>query len=106
MIMTLLQATPSPSPESSLLSGDLFQYVIDIFSQSVPIPIVALLVFGSIGVSIYMVTRSFAIPAILFLLIGGVTVTQVPLGIQQGLTAALVLSIAIIGYVLLQRVNS
>lgn len=104
--MSLLQtAPPNPNPSESLLSGDIFQFVIETFSASVPIPIVALLVFGSIGVSIYMVTRSMAIPVILFLLIGGVTITQVPLGVQQGLTASLVLAIAIIGYVLLQRVT-
>jgi hypothetical protein len=102
--MSILQ-TATPNPSESLVSGDIFQFVIETFSSSVPIPIVALLVFGSMGVSIYMVTRSMAIPVILFLLIGGVTITQVPLGVQQGLTAALVLAIAIIGYVLLQRVN-
>ena len=74
-------------------------------SAVVRIAILALLVVGAIGTSIYMVNRSMAIPVIRFQLIGGVTITQVPLGVQPGLTGSLVLAIAIIGYVLLQRIN-
>jgi hypothetical protein len=41
----------------------------------------------------------------MFLLIGGVTVAEVPLQVQSGLVALLVLALAGIGYVILQRVE-
>jgi hypothetical protein len=88
-----------------LARGDVFGFTTEVFGGVVPIPILALLVFGSIGVGYYMVQRSMIIPAVMFLLIGGVTVAQVPLQVQSGLVALLVLALAAIGYVILQRVE-
>jgi hypothetical protein len=88
-----------------LAQGDVFGFAVDVFGGTVPIPILALLVFGSIGVGYYMVQRSMIIPAVMFLLVGGVTVAQVPLQVQSGLVALLVLALAAIGYVILQRVE-
>jgi hypothetical protein len=88
-----------------LLNGDVFGAALEAFAGTVPIPIVALLTFGSIGVGYYMVQRSFIIPFVMFILIGGVTVAQVPLQVQSGLVALLVLALAGVGYLLLRRVE-
>jgi len=64
-----------------------------------------LLVLGSIGVGYYMVQGSFAIPLIMFILVGGVTIVEAPLGVTQGIVAMMVIAIAGIGYALLQRVT-
>lgn len=88
-----------------LAKGDVFGFAVEVFSGTVPVPILALLVFGSIGTGYYMTQRSFIIPAVMFLLVGGVTVAQVPLQVQSGIVALLVLAVAAIGYVILQRVE-
>jgi len=66
----------------------------------------ALVVFGSIGVGYYMTQRSMAIPMIMFIMIGGVTIAEAPVNFQQGIVAAMVFGIAGIGFVLLQRART
>jgi hypothetical protein len=89
-----------------VIEGEIFDAVLGVFTEVIPLPILAMFVFGSIGISYYMVQRAVAIPAILVILIGGVTVAEMPLGVQQGVTAGLVIALAGIGYVLLQRVRT
>jgi hypothetical protein len=96
----LLQAN-----STKLLNGELFHYTIGVFEGAMPLPIFSLLVFGTIGVSYYMVQRSFVIPAIMFVLVCGVTITQVPLTIQRGIVSVLVIAMAAVGYRLLQKVR-
>jgi hypothetical protein len=88
-----------------LLDGDVFGFGLETFTSVMPAPILALLVFGSIGVGYYMVQGSFAIPLIMFILVGGVTIVEAPLGVTQGIVAMMVIAIAGIGYALLQRVT-
>jgi len=90
---------------TKLLNGEVFHFTVGVFEGAMPLPIFALLVFGSIGMGYYMVQRSFVIPAIMFVLVGGVTVTQVPVTIQRGIVSVLVVAMAALGYVLLQRVR-
>jgi len=89
----------------SLLDGDVFGFGLELLTGVMPTPILALLVFGSIGVGYYMVQQSFAIPLIMFILVGGVTIVEAPLSFTQGIVALMVLAIAGIGYTLLQRVT-
>jgi hypothetical protein len=63
-------------------------------------------VFGTIGVGYYMTQRSMAIPMIMFIMIGGVTIAEAPVNFQQGIVAAMVFGIAGIGFVLLQRART
>jgi hypothetical protein len=95
------------SATQKLLEGDIFGFIIEIFTVNgaVPTPILALLVFGPIGVGYYMTQRSAVIPLIMFVLIGGVTVAEFPAGIQQGVVAGFAILTAAIGYALLQRVR-
>jgi len=88
-----------------LLDGDVFGFGLEVLTGVMPTPILALLVFGSIGVGYYMVQQSFAIPLIMFILVGGVTIVEAPLSFTQGIVALMVLAIAGIGYTLLQRVT-
>ena len=88
-----------------LLDGDVFGFGLELLTSVMPTPILALLVFGSIGVGYYMVQQSFAIPLIMFILVGGVTIVEAPLSFTQGIVALMVLAIAGIGYTLLQRVT-
>jgi hypothetical protein len=89
-----------------VINGEIFDAALQVFTSVVPLPILAMLVFGSVGISYYMVQRAVIIPAILVILIGGVTVAEMPTTVQQGITAGLVLAMAGIGYVLLQRVRT
>jgi len=52
-----------------LLDGDVFGFGLETFTSVMPAPVLALLVFGSIGVGYYMVQGSFAIPLIMFILV-------------------------------------
>jgi len=88
-----------------LLDGDVFGFGLELLTGVIPTPILALLVFGSIGVGYYMVQQSFAIPLVMFILVGGVTIVEAPLSFTQGIVALMVLAIAGIGYTLLQRVT-
>jgi len=88
-----------------LLDGDVFGFGLELLTGVIPTPILALLVFGSIGVGYYMVQQSFAIPLVMFVLVGGVTIVEAPLSFTQGIVALMVLAIAGIGYTLLQRVT-
>jgi len=65
----------------------------------------ALLVFGPIGVGYYMVQQKLIIPAVMFIMIGGVTIARIPDSFQSALLALVVLGVTGIGYILLQRVE-
>jgi|AKVG01.1.fsa_nt_gi hypothetical protein len=88
-----------------LLEGDVFGFALDVFGGAAPEPVLALLVFGTVGVGYYMTQRSVAIPLVMVTLIGGVTITEFPLPFQQGIIATFVIAIAGVGYILLQRVK-
>jgi len=62
-----------------LLDGDVFGFGLELLTGVIPTPILALLVFGSIGVGYYMVQQSFAIPLVMFIMVGGVTIVEAPL---------------------------
>jgi hypothetical protein len=88
-----------------LIEGDVFRAVVDVYLAQIPVPILSLLVFGTIGVGYYMVQKSMIIPTVMFLLVGGVTVSRIPVSFQSALLTLVVLGVAGIGYVLLQRVE-
>ena len=86
-----------------LASGDIFGYLLDLFTQTIPAPILALFVFGAIGVGYYMTQRTVAIPLVMVLMIGGVTQTEFPASYQSAIGAALVVAIAGLAFIILQR---
>lgn len=88
-----------------LLKGDVFGFVVETFSGSVPIPILATMVFGSIGLSYYVVQRSVAIPMVMFVIIGGSTIALAPPTVQQAIVATVVIAVAGLAFVILNRVR-
>jgi len=90
---------------STLAEGDVFGYLLDTYTQVIPEPILALLVVGPIGVAYYMVTRSFAIPLVMAMLIGAVVIVEFPIAFQNGLVAMFTIMVLVLLYVVFQRVR-
>jgi hypothetical protein len=91
---------------NKLLEGDVFGYLLDIFTATVPVEIMALVLFGSIGVGYYMVQRTVILPLLAFILIGGVTILEGPLSFVQGLVAAFIIVVTGIAYLFINRFNT
>ena len=89
-----------------LLEGDIFGYLLDVFTATIPVEILALVLFGSIGVGYYMVQRTVILPLLAFILIGGVTILEGPLSFVQGLVAAFILVVTGIAYLFINRFNT
>jgi len=89
-----------------ILGGDLFGWLVDIFTAAVPLPIVALIVFGTIGLAYYMVQRSFVIPVGMLLIVGAVTVAEFPPTFQTATVGLAILAFTVTGYVLFNRVTT
>jgi len=90
---------------STLAEGDVFGYLLDTYTQVIPEPILALMVVGPIGVAYYMVTRSFAIPLVMAMLIGAVVIVEFPIAFQNGLVAMFTIMVLVLLYVVFQRVR-
>jgi len=86
-----------------LLAGEVFDAVVGVFTTVVPLPILSLAVFGSIGVGYYLVQQRIIIPIVMFSIIGGTTLARAPAAFNNAVLATFVLAIAGIGFVLLQR---
>jgi hypothetical protein len=91
---------------NKLLEGDIFGYLLEIFTATVPVEIMALVLFGSIGVGYYMVQRTVILPLLAFILIGGVTILEGPLSFVQGLVAAFIIVVTGIAYLFINRFNT
>ena len=89
-----------------LLEGDIFGYLLDVFTATIPVEILALVLFGSIGVGYYMVQRTVILPLLAFILIGGVTILEGPLSFVQGLVGAFILVVTGIAYLFINRFNT
>jgi len=90
----------------ALVEGDIFGAILEAMTAAVPEPILALIMFGSIGTAYYMVQQRFLIPLIMFLLVGGVTFASAPVSFNQAIVVGAVLAIAGVFYGLLQRVRT
>lgn len=97
--MNLLQS----GDMQKLLEGDIFGFIIDTLTGVIPIPILALLIFGSIGIAFYMTQNSFIIPGIMLMLIGGVTIAEAPPTAFGAIYGVLIVAAAGIGFIVLNR---
>jgi hypothetical protein len=104
--MTPIPLSSAQSTLDKLLDGDVFGFGLDVMTSAVPAPILAVIVFGTIGGGYYMTQRSLAIPLVMATLIGGVTITRFPVQFQQGILSVFIIFIAGIGFLLLQRVRA
>jgi len=89
----------------TLAEGDVFGYLLDTYTAVIPEPILALMIIGPIGVAYYMVTRSFAIPLVMSMLIGAVVIVEFPIAFQNGLVAMFTIMVLVLLYVVFQRVR-
>lgn len=94
------------SYRDQLINGELWGAIIGGLTSALPLPLVALLVFGSVGMSYYLVQQRIIIPVIMLILVGGVTIARAPAGYNAGILGVIVLSLAGLAYVLLQRVST
>lgn len=88
-----------------LLDGKIFDAVVDVFTASVPQPIVALAVFGSIGIGYYLVQQRVIIPVVMFAIVGGTTLGLAPAAYNNAILAGFGLALAGVGYIILNRVR-
>jgi len=86
-----------------MLNGEIFQALISPFVDTLGIPLFALFVFGSIGVSYYAVSGRVVMPVIMMILIGGVTLEYAPPSSARFGIIVLILGLASIAYLAWQR---
>jgi hypothetical protein len=97
--MTMLQVSP-------LTDGDVFRTLVDAYTTNgVPLPVVALLLFGSIGLAYYVVQQRIIIPVVMLAIVGGVTIARAPGIFLQAIAGILLVGLAGIGYILFNRVR-
>lgn len=86
-----------------MVNGDVFQALISPFTDTLGIPLFALIVFGSIGTSYYAVSGRVIMPVIMMILVGGVTLEYAPPSQARFGIIVLILGLASIGYLAWQR---
>jgi hypothetical protein len=97
---------PLQSYTDLLLDGKIFEAIIGGITSAVPLPVASLLVFGSIGAAYYLIQQRVIIPIVMLILVGGVTVARAPSGFGAGILGVMVLSLAGLVYLILQRVST
>jgi len=87
-----------------MLAGDVFQALLGPFADTVGLPLMTLIVFGSIGIAYYARSGKATMPAIMTILIGGVTMgAHAPAQMRKFAVIVVILSITGIGYSAWQR---
>ena len=104
--VTVLTSHLQVSITDEILGSDVFGWLVSIFTEAVPLPIVALIVFGTIGLAYYMVQRTFVIPVSMLLIVGAVTVAEFPPTFQTATVALAILGFTVTAYVLFNRVTT
>jgi len=89
-----------------LSDGRVFRAIVDGLTSALPLPLVALLVFGSVGMAYYLVQQRVIIPIVMLIIVGGVTISRAPAGYGAAILATMVISLAGLVYVLIQRVST
>lgn len=87
-------------------NGEFFDAVWGTYSAPVGPDVVALLVFGVVGLALYAYSGRAIVPAILLILIGAVTVTQVPAVAVQVVGIAGLVVVMVIGYLMWSNVRA
>jgi hypothetical protein len=85
------------------LQNNFFETLISPFVDTLGIPLTSLVIFGSVGLAYYQLQRSVIIPLITLLLVGSVTISRAPQSATSAITALSVIAIASIGYILYTR---
>lgn len=100
MNLLLLQDYLGPD---DLAGGDIFGVLVEAFTYKWPIPIAAIVIFGSIGAAYYLVQERIIVPLVMLIVVGGVTVARAPPIYLEGIAAALVLVFTGLAFFLINR---
>lgn len=85
------------------LTQNFFEAIIGPYADVMGVPVLALMVFGSIGLAYYQVQRKAIIPVITLILVGGVTIGFAPQSAGNAIIALVVVATTALGYILYQR---
>lgn len=86
-----------------LLAGDVFQALAGPFIDTLGLPLTAMIYFGAIGTAYYAVSGRPVMPAIMTILIGGVTLRYAPPAVGRFAVIALILTLTSVGYLAWRR---
>jgi hypothetical protein len=87
-------------------NGNVFQALISPFVDLLGVPLVAMYVFGVVGVGYYTVQQSVIIPIVMLILVGGITIGFAPATATQLVVAAVAVGLTSIGYLAFQRART
>lgn len=96
--MTLLQVSAAQR-----IRENFFEAILYPFTSTLGEPLLALIVFGGIGLAYYQVQRSMIIPVIMLVLVGSVTLARAPSSAGNAIVAMTVLGLASMGYIIYTR---
>jgi len=85
------------------LRENFFEAILYPFTSTLGEPLLALLVFGSIGFAYYQVQRSIIIPVIMLILVGSVTLSRAPSSAGNAIVAMATVALASMGYIIYTR---
>lgn len=94
------------SIQDKIADGKIFQAILDGLTSALPLPLVALLTFGTIGAAYYLLQEKVIIPMIMLILVGGITIARAPPGYLAGILGVVIVSLAGFAYIMLQRVST
>lgn len=97
---------PLQSGLDLISEGKLFKAIVEGLTSAIPLPLVALLVFGTIGGAYYLVQKRVIIPMVMMAIVGGITIARAPPGYIGGILGVVVIALAGFAYALLQRVST
>lgn len=83
-----------------LVSGEFFQGIVCTFSEPLGLALFAGIVYGAIGLSLYIFSGSAILPLTLTIVLGGVVVVQLPGPMVQFVGVVALLLLAAAGYYL------
>jgi len=89
-----------------IAQGQFFDALICPFVDSMGVALAGLMVFGTIGLALYIYSGGIELPLVVGIIAGAGVVTQVPAIASQIVGIVLVLGIALAGYVLIMRLNA
>jgi hypothetical protein len=89
-----------------IAQGQFFDALICPFVDSMGVALAGLMVFGTIGLALYIYSGGIELPLVVGIIVGAGVVTQVPAIASQIVGIVLVLGIALAGYVLIMRLNA
>lgn len=86
-----------------LINGEFIDPIVGVYADLLGTPLLAMLVFGSTGAAFYITQQRAIIPVIMLVLMGGVTLANLPAPAGNAVLVLVVVALAVMVYVLYQR---